>query len=120
LQRDPEKACPALGAGWVTGFRLARERETFARRSCSNKSSGEQSLFVESQSEQSSDPRASANIHGKSVQEILQRILSGDQSRAMGAKASLPYSNPHGIPLAAYFPTPGILAASASENRDIK
>jgi hypothetical protein len=79
-----------------------------------------QSLLVESQSEQSSDPRAGANIHGKSVQEILQRILSGEQSRAMGAKASLPYSNPHGIPLAAYFPTPGILAASASENRDIK
>jgi hypothetical protein len=44
LQRDPEKACPALGAGWVTGFRLARERETFARRSCSNKSSGEHAI----------------------------------------------------------------------------
>jgi hypothetical protein len=79
-----------------------------------------QSLFVESEREQSSDTRADANVHGKSVQEILQRILSGEQGRAMGAKASLPYSNPHGLPLAAYFPTPGILAASASENRDIK
>jgi plasmid stability protein len=67
-----------------------------------------------------SDARARANVHGKSVQEILQRILSGEQSRAMRAKASLPYSNPHGLPLAAYFPTPGILAASAAENRDIK
>ena len=62
LQRDPEKACPALGAGWVTGFRLVRERETFARRSCSNKSSGEQSLFVESQRENNRQTRERAPI----------------------------------------------------------
>jgi hypothetical protein len=85
-----------------------------------NLSMSAQSLFGESAREQSSDARARANIHGKSVQEILQRILSGEQSRAMGTKASLPYSNPHGLPLAAYFPTPGIPAASAAENRDIK
>jgi hypothetical protein len=79
-----------------------------------------ESLFVEAERGQSSDTRAGPNVHGKSVQEILQRVLSGEQGRAMGAKASLPYSHPHGLALAAYFPTPGILAASASENRDIK
>jgi hypothetical protein len=85
-----------------------------------NLSMSTQSLFGESARKKSSDARARANVHGKSVQEILQCILSGEQGRAMGAKASLPYANPHGFPLAAYFPTPGILAVSAAENRDIK
>ena len=33
---DPEKACPALDAGWVPVFPRDK-REAFARRSCSNK-----------------------------------------------------------------------------------
>ena len=36
LEHDPEKACPALDAGWVPVF-PPDKRETFARRSCSNK-----------------------------------------------------------------------------------
>src|SRR6267143_6426888 len=36
LEHDPEKACPALDAGWVPVFPRDK-REAFARRSCSNK-----------------------------------------------------------------------------------
>src|SRR5882757_1361182 len=35
-EHDPEKACPALDAGWVPVF-PPDKREAFARRSCSNK-----------------------------------------------------------------------------------
>src|SRR5260370_38829125 len=36
IEHDPEKACPALDAGWVPVFPRDK-REAFARRSCSNK-----------------------------------------------------------------------------------
>jgi hypothetical protein len=59
-------------------------------------------------------------LHGQSIQEIFQSLLSSQLSGAMRSEAGFPQSDAHGLSFAAYFPAPGIQPAACTGNRNVE
>ena len=68
----------------------------------------------------SSGKGSRAGLDRHSVEEIFQRLFSGEVRRAMRAEAALPQFDTHRSALAAYFPIPAIPDVPCSGNGDVE
>jgi hypothetical protein len=67
-----------------------------------------------------SEKRFRSGLHGQSIQEVFQGLLSRHVSRVMGREAAFPQLDAHGSSFAMYFPAPGVLIAARSGNDNVE